>query len=210
MASERKDTRVFAVKTGSTDEDLLDLFAFHVSREHITIKSLAAPAPEQESSDIFGFFDGGAGEPAPADQPQPAVPTAQQAGFGFFDGSPGAPQHTLVDPAVPVIDAGKAASKAAPAKAHPGNAAAQPEAATIRVAISKVDQLINLVGELVITQAMLAQNSRALDPAVYQQLLTGLADLDRNTRDLQESVMSIRMIPMSIVFSRFPRMLRDL
>ncbi len=88
--------------------------------------------------------------------------------------------------------------------------AAQPEAATIRVAISKVDQLINLVGELVITQAMLAQNSRALDPAVYQQLLSGLADLDRNTRDLQESVMSIRMIPMSIVFSRFPRMLRDL
>jgi two-component system chemotaxis sensor kinase CheA len=98
----------------------------------------------------------------------------------------------------------------APAKPAAGAAAAQPEAATIRVAISKVDQLINLVGELVITQAMLAQNSRALDPAVYQQLLTGLADLDRNTRDLQESVMSIRMIPMSIVFSRFPRMLRDL
>jgi two-component system chemotaxis sensor kinase CheA len=88
--------------------------------------------------------------------------------------------------------------------------AAQPEAATIRVAISKVDQLINLVGELVITQAMLAQNSRALDPTVNQQLLAGLADLDRNTRDLQESVMSIRMIPMSVVFSRFPRMLRDL
>jgi len=95
-------------------------------------------------------------------------------------------------------------------KAGNQQASAQPEAATIRVAISKVDQLINLVGELVITQAMLAQNSRALDPAVYQQLLTGLTDLDRNTRDLQESVMSIRMIPMSIVFSRFPRMLRDL
>ncbi len=84
------------------------------------------------------------------------------------------------------------------------------EAATIRVAVSKVDQLINLVGELVITQAMLAQNSRSLDPALNQQLMAGLADLDRNTRDLQESVMSIRMIPMSIVFSRFPRMLRDL
>jgi two-component system chemotaxis sensor kinase CheA len=97
-----------------------------------------------------------------------------------------------------------------PAKVAAPSTAAQPEAATIRVAISKVDQLINLVGELVITQAMLAQNSRALDPAVYQQLLSGLADLDRNTRDLQESVMSIRMIPMSIVFSRFPRMLRDL
>jgi two-component system chemotaxis sensor kinase CheA len=57
---------------------------------------------------------------------------------------------------------------------------------------------------------MLAQNSRGLDAGAYQQLLAGLADLDRNTRDLQESVMSIRMIPMSIVFSRFPRMLRDL
>ncbi|TNY04947.1 chemotaxis protein CheA, partial [Escherichia coli] len=76
--------------------------------------------------------------------------------------------------------------------------------------IEKVDQLINLVGELVITQAMLAQNSRELDPALYQQLTSGLADLERNTRDLQESVMSIRMIPMSTVFNRFPRMLRDL
>ncbi len=101
-------------------------------------------------------------------------------------------------------------AKPAPSRNASSNSASQPEAATIRVAISKVDQLINLVGELVITQAMLAQNSRALDPAIYQQLLTGLADLDRNTRDLQESVMSIRMIPMSIVFSRFPRMLRDL
>jgi len=78
------------------------------------------------------------------------------------------------------------------------------------VAISKVDQLINLVGELVITQAMLAQYSQTLDPTQNQQLLAGLADLSRNTRDLQESVMSIRMIPMSIVFNRFPRMLRDL
>ena len=76
--------------------------------------------------------------------------------------------------------------------------------------MDKVDQLINLVGELVITQAMLAQNSAGLDPALYQQLASGLADLERNTRDLQESVMSIRMIPMSVVFNRFPRMLRDL
>ncbi|MEK9802589.1 MAG: chemotaxis protein CheW, partial [Curvibacter sp.] len=104
-----------------------------------------------------------------------------------------------------------AAVRPGPAKAAAASqVTAQPEAATIRVAINKVDQLINLVGELVITQAMLAQNSRALDPTANQQLLAGLADLDRNTRDLQESVMSIRMIPMSVVFSRFPRMLRDL
>ncbi|EWS65036.1 Chemotaxis protein CheA [Hydrogenophaga sp. T4] len=78
------------------------------------------------------------------------------------------------------------------------------------MSVSKVDQLINLVGELVITQAMLAQKSRELDSTANQPLLAGLADLDRNTRDLQEAVMSIRMIPMSVVFNRFPRMLRDL
>jgi two-component system chemotaxis sensor kinase CheA len=87
---------------------------------------------------------------------------------------------------------------------------AQMESTSIRVDVKKVDQLINLAGELVIIQAMLAQNSQTLDPTANQQLLSGLADLDRNTRDLQEAVMSIRMIPMSTVFSRFPRMLRDL
>ena len=57
---------------------------------------------------------------------------------------------------------------------------------------------------------MLAQNSRSVDAELHQQLAAGLADLERNTRDLQEAVMSIRMIPMSMVFNRFPRMLRDL
>ncbi len=71
--------------------------------------------------------------------------------------------------------------------------------------------MINLVGELVITQAMLAQNGKALaGSSTLQALANGLADLERNTRDLQEAVMSIRMIPMSLVFNRFPRMLRDL
>jgi two-component system chemotaxis sensor kinase CheA len=78
------------------------------------------------------------------------------------------------------------------------------------VAVDKVDQLINLVGELVINQAMLLQSSASLEPAAQLTLSAALADLQRNTRSLQESVMSIRMIPMSAVFSRFPRMLRDL
>jgi two-component system chemotaxis sensor kinase CheA len=95
------------------------------------------------------------------------------------------------------------------ADARPAAPAAM-ESSTLRVSVSKVDQLINLVGELVITQAMLAQKSRELDNGDNQPLLAGLADLDRNTRDLQEAVMSIRMIPMSVVFNRFPRMLRDL
>jgi two-component system chemotaxis sensor kinase CheA len=201
LTSDRKDTRIFEVQTPSTDEDLLDLFAFHVSREYVSIKPVTVEALVKDEG--FGLFEGAPGAPLQsyADDPLPGAPLAPPPGFGFFDGAPGVPSNAN--------SAEKVAGKVV-AKPSSAVAAAQPEAATIRVAISKVDQLINLVGELVITQAMLAQNSRALDPAVYQQLLTGLADLDRNTRDLQESVMSIRMIPMSIVFSRFPRMLRDL
>ncbi|TAJ55188.1 MAG: chemotaxis protein CheA [Nevskiaceae bacterium] len=81
---------------------------------------------------------------------------------------------------------------------------------SIRVPTDKIDVLINLVGELVITQAMLAQTGANLDPVVNERLLTALAQLDRNTRALQESVMGIRMLPMDFVFSRFPRLVHDL
>jgi two-component system chemotaxis sensor kinase CheA len=76
--------------------------------------------------------------------------------------------------------------------------------------VEKVDQLINLVGELVITQAMIQQRSSTLDAVLHERLLSGVAQLSRNTRDLQDAVMSIRMMPMDYVFSRFPRMVRDL
>jgi two-component system chemotaxis sensor kinase CheA len=84
------------------------------------------------------------------------------------------------------------------------------ESTSIRVAVEKVDQLINLVGELVITQSMLAQRSDTLDPVNHGDLLNSMGQLERNARDLQESVMSIRMMPMEYVFSRFPRLVRDL
>ncbi len=84
------------------------------------------------------------------------------------------------------------------------------ESSSIRVSIEKVDQLINLVGELVITQAMIEQRVGILDPMKHERLLNGVSQLTRNTRDLQEAVMSIRMMPMDFVFSRFPRMVRDL
>ncbi len=84
------------------------------------------------------------------------------------------------------------------------------ESTSIRVAVEKVDQLINLVGELVITQSMLAQRTDGLDPAVNAELINNMAQLERNARDLQESVMSIRMMPMEYVFSRFPRLVHDL
>ena len=84
------------------------------------------------------------------------------------------------------------------------------ESTSIRVAVEKVDQIINLVGELVITQSMLAQRSNELDPVTHGDLITSMGQLQRNARDLQESVMSIRMMPMEYVFSRFPRLVRDL
>jgi len=84
------------------------------------------------------------------------------------------------------------------------------ESSSIRVAVEKVDQLINLVGELVITQSMLAQRSGELDPVQHGDLISSMGQLQRNARDLQESVMSIRMMPMEYVFSRFPRLVRDL
>jgi two-component system chemotaxis sensor kinase CheA len=193
VPSDNPAVRVFAVETSSTDNDLLDLFAFHVSKEQIQILDASAPAPE-------------AAAPASSTADNPA-----DGAFGFFADAPGAPGSKPAN-ALGAIEPSSAVTRIAPKPtAEPkAGSQAQMESNTIRVSVSKVDQLINLVGELVITQAMLAQNSRGLDPAVYQQLLAGLADLDRNTRDLQESVMSIRMIPMSIVFSRFPRMLRDL
>lgn len=98
----------------------------------------------------------------------------------------------------------------APARAEREKPARASESTSIRVAVEKVDQLINLVGELVITQSMLAQRSTELDPVQHGDLITSMGQLQRNARDLQESVMSIRMMPMEYVFSRFPRLVRDL
>lgn len=192
--------RRFKVLTSSTDNDLLDLFTFHVAREQVKLMPLTTG---------FGFYDGAPGAP-------PAEAPSADPGYGFFDDAPGVPAGAAPEAAPAPAEAAPApaaivpARPATPAKTESKPAAGGMDQTTLRVSIEKVDQLINLVGELVITQAMLAQNSRELDPALYQQLTSGLADLERNTRDLQESVMSIRMIPMSTVFNRFPRMLRDL
>nr|WP_277421913.1 chemotaxis protein CheA [Enterobacter ludwigii] len=113
-----------------------------------------------------------------------------------------------VAPAAPVL---KAVPKDAAAPGRGDKPAARSsESTSIRVAVEKVDQLINLVGELVITQSMLAQRSNELDPVTHGDLITSMGQLQRNARDPQESVMSIRMMPMEYVFSRFPRLVRDL
>lgn len=105
------------------------------------------------------------------------------------------------------------AAAAAPRKERPKpnrTPAPASESGSIRVAVDKVDQIINLVGELIITQSMLSQLSANLDPAVHDELISSIAQLERNARDLQESVMSTRMMPMEYVFSRFPRLVHDL
>lgn len=84
------------------------------------------------------------------------------------------------------------------------------ESSSIRVSVEKVDQMINLVGELAITQTILAQTASQIDSVIYEKLLNGLNQLERNTRDLQEAVMSIRMMPINFVFSRFPRVVREI
>lgn len=97
----------------------------------------------------------------------------------------------------------------APAAAAKKKQGARQESSTLRVSTEKIDQILNLVGELVITQAMLEQSAGQLDPMEHGQLISGTGLLQRNVRDLQESVMSVRMMPMDSVFNRFPRLVRD-
>jgi two-component system chemotaxis sensor kinase CheA len=195
------------------------------------------PAGSQDES--FGLFDDAPGKPefshdapvSPGDAPAAIEGDGYglfidaPAGMGLFPNAPGSraiaaaatapatmadhPPHQSPgrrasdNPAVDVAKTGRRdTDKTATSAAA--------EASSIRVSVEKVDQLINLVGELVITQAMIADAAGYLDPMQAEKLISGIDLLARNTRDLQESVMSIRMLPMSMVFSRFPRVVRDL
>lgn len=104
---------------------------------------------------------------------------------------------------------------AAPAEAKPAEAKKDDGAKTqvvdsIRVDIDKVDNLVNMVGELVITQAMLSQQTKDLSPEQFPDLIQGVEELSRHMRELQEAVMSVRMQPVKSVFARMPRIVRDL
>ncbi|MDY0013700.1 MAG: chemotaxis protein CheW [Rhodocyclaceae bacterium] len=183
----------------------------------------AVAEPVEEA---YGFFDNLVVEVLPE---SPALPAelrpalfeeAPDGSFGFFmplDLNPAEKGGALAlaasaapfsPPAAPIVlaEARKGAERGGPKP--PVKAAGGDN--SIRVSVDKVDQMINLVGELVITQAMLQQAASNVDPAIFERLLQGLSQLERNTRDLQESVMSIRMLPISMVFTRFPRVVRDL
>ena len=178
----------------------------------VTPVPASEPDALPEDGEGYGFF-----APLPTAGGDPVVPPGldEGEGYGFFVPLPAPLPEAVVESSVPAPIAQRPTTATSPARqsARAERSAASAAAASdssIRVSIEKVDQLINLVGELVITQAMLLQTSTQMQDSAPERLLNGLAQLERNTRDLQESVMSIRMMPISFVFSRFPRVVRDL
>jgi len=171
------------LKGGVSADDIEAVMCFIIEPEQIEITTVAVE------------------EAASAAEPVTPVPSA-----------PAEPSASEEKPAAPVAE--KAHASKSPASSKPGKAApkkAAAESSSIRVSVDKVDQIINLVGELIITQSMLDQTVSDLgDQSVgNSSLQNGMSLLQRNARDLQEAVMSIRMIPMEFVFSRFPRVVRD-
>jgi len=191
-ASERADGVLTVwVDSTCTPDDIEAVCCFIVDGDQLSITREAAPSPAA---------------PAAAE----AAPAAVAAAAPVAEPVAAAPAPV----AAPVVAESAAAAEAitqAAARARPAAPAhADKESTSIRVGVEKVDQVINLVGELVITQAMLAQTASTLDPVLHDRLLNGMEQLERNARDLQEAVMSIRMMPMDYVFSRFPRLVRDI
>lgn len=166
------------------------------------------PLIEQEQDQGYGFFE----------EETISVSNEDDQGYGFFDlpensnlinSQTGNNLNSALTQLASDTDKSNSSSKQN-TKKEVEKGATSSESTTIRVGIEKVDQIINLIGELVITQAMLTQRTQDLDPIANERLISSVAHLTRNTRDLQQAVMSIRMMPMDYVFSRFPRMVRDL
>ncbi|PHV25005.1 chemotaxis protein CheA [Janthinobacterium sp. BJB426] len=230
--------KVLEVTTHESLDDILAICSFVLNPDDMVITQAPPLAPgeaeaaraAQEKAQGYGFFDPLPGTPGAQGAADPGygffqplediraaagVQNDTEQGYGFFqpleqiraDAARAGNASAAAAPAVASAVA-EAEQEKKPAKKEGDKAGA--ESSSIRVSIEKVDQLINLVGELVITQAMIEQRASALDPMLHEKLLDSVSHLTRNTRDLQEAVMSIRMMPMDFVFSRFPRMVRDL
>ncbi len=143
-----------------------------------------------------------------------APQTAVHEVFEFVEDDCDLKIETLADPAsatVPLaIAAGANVVAAAASTAVEPSTAAPTAAQSIRVDVDKVDRLVNLVGELVITQAMLTEQGSLLPVDQYPTMIQGIEALAQSARELQESVMAIRAQPVKSVFARMPRVVRDL
>jgi len=187
-----------------------------------------ATGVETSATDGHGFFEDAPGAVAEIDDKRgygffketPAQRSAREnrQGYGIYEEheKDETAKPATVTEATPVsggrreIDVPDSEGKRAGKRATDKVVASAHTDTSIRVSVEKVDQLINLMGELVITQAMLTQAAMQADGVIQERLERGLRQLERNTRDMQEAVMSIRMLPISFVFSRFPRVVRDL
>jgi len=182
----------------------------------------AQAAPLQDES--FGFFDDlPATESASLSLSSPGQAIDDY--FGFFE-DPSSSVSTIHLPAVSSLAIDEPVSttpidlvqhlpsvEKSPAASSPkvkSSETVSVESSSIRVDVAKVDQLINLVGEIVITQSMMSLLGKSLEGAMAEKFQAVANELERNTREIQEAVMSIRMLPVSFVFNRFPRVVRDL
>jgi two-component system, chemotaxis family, sensor kinase CheA len=166
----------------------------------------AAPAPTNASAANTAAAPATANAPtntAAATTPAVDEPKHEAAALAAAAPAPATATPSAAAPAAPALAVVKDAKSDAPV-------ATIGDSSSIRVSVEKIDELMNTVGELVITQAMLSQLSTVLEGPNAEKLRAGLAQLERNTRELQESVMRVRMLPISFVFSRFPRMVRDI
>ncbi len=230
-------TAVFLLDTAEDTDAILAICSFIMEPDQLTIRERTAEGVHGDAGVAnpdpdpgFGFFEPFhpqqmAGSTALAEHDAAAEKAREDAqGYGFF--APFAPREVSAEQGVAELDAASASrsggadelphvtsvveEKRSSARRDTDKSSQSTESSSIRVSIEKVDQLINLVGELVITQAMIERRTEALDPIAHERLLNSVGQLTRNTRELQEAVMSIRMMPMDYVFSRFPRMVRDL
>ena len=218
------------VSTTVSAADIEAVLCFVIEPEQILIEP-ATPTPPAEVDDVVdGVADGVVGGVADGQvealTEELVEEQAEDVADGMADdaavelgGMQPAPAEAAIDAGSSprLSSAGAAGSSAAtPAsgerRSQSGRRAtdAPTEQGSIRVGVDKVDTIINLVGELIITQSMLEQTASATTPPDQAALVSGISQLQRNARDLQEAVMSVRMMPMDYVFSRFPRLIRDL
>lgn len=182
---------------------------------------LAAPVPEAQVREVFDWVEDACDlELVPSPAANPPVPDAGQASAPAAPPLPATPAAPSVQlppallpaegpPASPTATT-TAAAPTLPISPAPALPAPVPAGTSIRVGTEKVDALVNLVGELVITQSMLQRLASQTEGSAGEALRQGMIQLERNTRELQSQVLGIRMLPIGFVFNRFPRLIHDL
>ena len=197
------------LETSTSVDDIEMVMCFIVEPEQLEI--VAAGGPAADVSDAAARSDAAQSDVGASGKAAEKTPQQGEATAKAQENKPQEKQSPEKSPEPPAkVESSKPANKAQDNKAKAKPKAASSGESSIRVPVNKVDQIINLVGELIITQSMLDQTVSEMDATQGGALVNGMSLLQRNARDLQEAVMSVRMVPMDYVFSRFPRLVRDL